>query len=664
MSIQKRLVLLFSILLIVTMGVAGATSYFETKNLVSSRLMDNELPASVTSIRNDIEKKLNVYLTASLDVADNTYVRDWFANGEDPAGLDGWKAFATRVQKRLGVYGISFVSNVTRRYYDQNGFNETATNAIKFWFDGFLKRDVPYEIVLDKNEGTGNKWKLFTDVRIDMGGKLAAVGLGVDAEGLAADIAKIKVGETGFAYLVTADGDIKLHPNASLMGKANITKMPGISDVAATLLRKDGDARAQGVNIERFKGPNGEMIVGSAWLPSIHYFVVVEVPAKEVFGKITEALMEIGLISLIVLGVAIVVVLLIARQISQPITVITGAVQHMSEGNTDVTVPAQDRTDEVGAIARAVEAFRNVIIQQIRDEAAQKERERQEDEAERRRLLHGMADDLESRVGNVVEAVTVAASELNGSATTMATVSEETQTQATAVAAASEEASTNVQTVASATVELTSSSSEIGRQITVSADVAKDAVGKAQESQQRVQHLIEAADRIGQVVDLITDIAEQTNLLALNATIEAARAGEAGKGFAVVAGEVKNLANQTAKATEEIRAQVVGIQSSTQEAATAIQDVGATIRQIDEIASSVAAAVEEQNAATAEIARNVEQASAGTMEISASIIEVTTGSTEVGRIAGAVLEASERLRGNISDMKAEVDKFLSQVRNG
>ena len=246
----------------------------------------------------------------------------------------------------------------------------------------------------------------------------------------------------------------------------------------------------------------------------------------------------------------------------------------------------------------------------------------------------------------------------------MLSIAEQTNAQSTAVAVAAGQASTNVQAVASAAEELSGSIAEIGRQVAQSSEIASRAVKDAESTNDKIQGLAEAARKIGEVVELITDIADQTNLLALNATIEAARAGDAGKGFAVVASEVKNLASQTAKATEEIGGQIGGIQTATRQSVEAIRHIGKTIVKTNEVAVAIAAAVEEQGAATREIARNVEQAAMGTQEVTANIAVVTQASGEAGQAANQMLEVSSEMARQSETLKNKVEKFLAQVRSG
>jgi len=352
---------------------------------------------------------------------------------------------------------------------------------------------------------------------------------------------------------------------------------------------------------------------------------------------------------------------LIASGITRGVSAMTQAMTSLASGNTEVEIPARENRDEIGKMAGAVQVFKDNAIEKNRLEAEQVERERRMAE-EKQAAMHKMAAEFEASVGQVVSQVSSAATQMESSSAAMSATAEETTRQAAAVAAASEQASANVQTVASAAEELSGSIAEISRQVTQASEIASRAVKEAEQTNVKVQGLASAANKIGEVVSLITDIAEQTNLLALNATIEAARAGDAGKGFAVVASEVKNLANQTAKATDEIGAQITGIQSATQEAVSAIESITKTISQINEVNSGVASAVEEQGAATQEIARNVEQAATGTQEVSSNIGGVSQAASETGAAAEQIKGAAAELSQQSEHLRVEVDKFLTEVR--
>jgi len=382
---------------------------------------------------------------------------------------------------------------------------------------------------------------------------------------------------------------------------------------------------------------------------------------KETVAGIKSAEFAMLITSIVGIMIGIVIGWFIGNGISKPVISMTGAMSVLAEGNLDAEIPAQGRTDEIGKMAAAVQIFKDNAIRVKRLEEEAKDQERKAAE-ETTRLMNQLADDFQASVGGVVETVSSASTELQASAQSMTVISEETSSRATTVAAASEEASTNVQTVASAAEELSSSISEINRQVQQSTKTAGAAVEAAGKADAMVQDLAVSAQKISEVVELITDIADQTNLLALNATIEAARAGEAGKGFAVVAGEVKNLANQTARATQEIGGQISGIQAATEGSVRAIHDITRTIGEINEIASSIAAAVEEQGAATQEIAHNVEQAAAGTGEVSSNIQDVTQAATEAGSTSSQVLSAANELSEQSELLKMEMDKFMYQVR--
>jgi methyl-accepting chemotaxis protein len=386
--------------------------------------------------------------------------------------------------------------------------------------------------------------------------------------------------------------------------------------------------------------------------------------ADEAGKTATETYNSAFMFVMITLGLALTIgaglAIYLVRDVSRGIASIVTPMQALGRGDLATVVPHQGEKNEIGSIADTLEVFKQALIaKKAADEAAAQDANAK---IERGHRVDGITRDFESMIGEIVETVSSASTELEASATTLSATAERSEKLTTMVSAASEEASTNVQSVASATEEMTSSVNEISRRVQESASIASQAVDQARKTNDRVGELAKAAARIGDVVELINTIAGQTNLLALNATIEAARAGDAGRGFAVVASEVKALAEQTAKATGEISQQIAGIQSATGDSVAAIKEIGDTIGRMSEISSTIASAVEEQGAATQEISRNVQQAARGTQQVSSNISDVQRGASETGTASSQVLSAAQSLSRDSTRLKSEVSKFLTTVR--
>lgn len=476
--------------------------------------------------------------------------------------------------------------------------------------------------------------------------------------------------------------------NFDVIGKFNLAKA-GVTAAQRAIKGEHGSIVSTHARKKIVQASGYAHSAGAYDYPGLGWSVLVRIPEAEAFA-LWDNLNFVMLLALVLCTLAIIGAGFAGGTLAaKPIRALTDTMMKLANSQPVDHIPASNRSDEIGDMARAVVVWqeneaRNAALveeQKLAEEKAREE-ERQRDqaakEAERAEIekrereaaeRQQRADRMEeiitafdTEIGTVVTTLNSATTEMEASAASMSSIAEQASRQATTVAAASEEASTNVQTVASAAEELSASVDEINRQVIQSNKIAQEAVEEAQQTNEKVEGLAEAAQKIGDVVDLINDIASQTNLLALNATIEAARAGEAGKGFAVVASEVKSLATQTSKATEEIGSQITAIQAATGEAVQAIQGIGSTIGEIGSIATSVATAVEQQGSATREIAGSVQQAAQGTQEVSSNITQVTEAASESQSASGQMLDSVKELSQQSEVLRQQVDKFFEQIR--
>ena len=377
-------------------------------------------------------------------------------------------------------------------------------------------------------------------------------------------------------------------------------------------------------------------------------------------AAIQSLIMQFGLLAIAIFFGGV-MMLVVSHRVTGPLAKIQSVMLRLSQGDMSAAVSFAGRKDEIGALAETTDLFRNSLTEAARLRGEQDEAERRAN-AQRKAETQQLANEFEKAIGGIVETVSSAAHQLESAAGKLTQTADTTQQLTSVVASASEEASSNVQSVASAAEEMSASVAEISRQVHESSKIADEAVAQARKTDARIVELSGSASRIGDVVKLITEIAAQTNLLALNATIEAARAGEAGKGFAIVAQEVKALANQTAKATEEISTQISAMQTATQDSVTAIKEIGVTIGRISEIAGAIAAAVEEQGAATQEISRNVQEAARGTTQVANNIADVNRGAGDTGAASSQVLGSAKSLATESAQLKAQVAGFVDRVR--
>jgi methyl-accepting chemotaxis protein len=473
-----------------------------------------------------------------------------------------------------------------------------------------------------------------------------------------------RFGKDDYLYAFNAQGVLQVNPNPKVEG-TNLYDTPDPDGVY--FIRDQIVLAANGGGVMRYRfarAGGGDPVPKMSYVTDFKpygWIIGAGIYIDDVYTIFWAQALQVGML----VGLALLLMggmfFLLGRSIVNPINAMTAAMREIAGGETSTAIPAQERRDEVGAMAQSVQVFKDNMIEATRLRGEQDVLKARAD-AERKLLLRRMADDFESGVRTSLDTLAGAATEMQATSKSMSATAGEASHQATTVAVVAEQASANVQTVAAATEELSSSVSEIGRQVTESTQIAGQAVAEANRTNVTVQGLSAAAQKIGDVVKLISDIASQTNLLALNATIEAARAGEAGRGFAVVANEVKSLASQTAKATDEISAQVSAMQGATADAVQAIESIGRTIGAINEIAAAISAAVEQQGAATREIARSVQEAAQGTGHVSNNISGVNQSADKTGVAANKVLFSAGQLSGQAATLRADVDRFVANIR--
>lgn len=464
----------------------------------------------------------------------------------------------------------------------------------------------------------------------------------------------VGMGESGETYLVGRD--LLMRSDSRFSEESTILKNKVDTETVRAALAGETGRKI----VPDYRGIPVVSVYRPLDFEGVRWAIMAEIDEAEMQGPVVSMrnVMAVTAIALTLLMCLIGYV--VARNVIRPIGQMTAMMGELAHGNLKVDVPGTGRADEIGEMAEAVSVFKSSMLRN-EEMRAEQEQQRQQRE-ERAKQIESLTAEFDQQVSLMLETVSGASTELESASQSMATIADQTLSQAGSVAAASEQASVNVQTVAAATEQLTASIGVIGQRVSESASIATEATEQAEQTSRAVVGLDEAAQKIGQVIQLIDDIAEQTNLLALNATIEAARAGEAGKGFAVVASEVKALAEQTGKATDEISSQIAQMQSETTRTVDAIHAIRSTIERVSDIGAEIAASVEEQNAATMEISSNVQQAAAGTQEVNENISTVNDGAQQTGTAATQVLGTARDVSQQSTNLSTTVQTFLTAVR--
>jgi methyl-accepting chemotaxis protein len=647
-SIAARLILAISLTVAAACGILGTFSIIQQRSLTQLAL-DQQLKLQYDSVIAAIDYEGRAALAVSAVVASLPPVKDAIVKG-DRDSLIGLLGGAQMALKAQGMPLMNFAlppATYFLRVQDPktHGDDASARRTTVVEANRTGKPIVGVEMGHDS-------LSIFAMTPIVRDGKsLAVAENGIPFGREFVDRAKLRLGV-----------DLAVH---AFDGKA-FKKLSSTFGDTVVATQDELKSAFEGAPLQRDAVVNGHP--AAVYLGQIRNYAGQPVAVLEVIKDTTEyeaaaASSQRNLIfgAIAILAGAALLAFLLGRGMSRPLTAITAVMNRLSSGDTDVAIPGGDRKDELGTMAMAVDVFRRNMIEAGSLREAQEAAKRHA-EIEKKALQRQMADRFEADVKSVVGAVAKATQDMQRVAGEITSSVNGTSERAAAAAAASEEASASVSTVAAATEELASSVAEIGRQVTHSSNVANDAVLKAGQTTEMVAGLTAAGEKIGDVLRLIGAIASQTNLLALNATIEAARAGEAGRGFAVVASEVKELASQTAKATEEIAGQVTEIQSATGSCVIAIGGISDTIREISSIATTIAAAVEEQDSATREIARSVQQAAAGTSEVSVNVAGASHAAGQSRALADNVMVASGQLSQHAAALFESVDTFLAGLR--
>ena len=554
-SVRRKILVSVIAVQLASLLAVGLLSGYLFRNSAIDRLERNELVATVNAVRNDIDKTISVAIAQTRQLAVNTFLLDWMAAGEPAAGVPAWQRFAQALRAESRASQVAWISERTGNYYDDSKglARRIDPGPSDNWFRGFLGSGMPFNLNLGSEASTGKNTLYVNALAKDAQGQRAVVSIGLDVTEMAERIRSIKVGEAGQVFVVSEQGQIQLHRDPALVkvdNKVELKNLPGMATVAATLLNKGA------YNLAHYAGPQGEMIVASSYLPSTGWFVVVEIPQAEISAHVAAKLRWLVVLDIVVLAVAILMTVVVARSITGPLGKLSEAMRALTTGHGDLTIRlAVESEDETGRIARSF----NLFMEQ----------------------LHGMF----VRVRDQSERLNLSVAELGDLANQLAQVSSANTDLAEATAATIEEITVSVSHIADNTqgaAQVVSEAGDLSQQSSTSVGRVSQEIGavaQAMDSLSEVMRELETrSGQVGSIASVIKEIADQTNLLALNAAIEAARAGEQGRGFAVVADEVRKLAERTSSATVEIEQMVSAMRAASESAMGRVAQTHVTVK--------------------------------------------------------------------------------------
>ncbi|MCP4162739.1 MAG: methyl-accepting chemotaxis protein [Deltaproteobacteria bacterium] len=633
MKLRTRLTLTFSLCILAVTIIMGSISYFKARKALLDQTIKSELPGQMNYISSEIEGLIQGVMRQVRTLASDEFVLD-FAKRDFPAEMEPLLVkHLLGIKKHSDFSIVSWVDGKTAKYWNQDGFLRVLNSEQDGWFFKYRKSPDPYNVSVFYNK-QDKKTDLFVNFK-QMNGRGMA-GMAMPLNEMVSFLKNFRIGKTGIVYLVDDKGKVKIHSKETFLEKETVKSLYG-QEKSGQLLKK---GKINFITTDTH-------IIGSKFLKSMNWYLISEIPKKEVFASVNEMSRSIIIVGIGLLIISGLIAFWLSFIIVQQLNAVSANLKEIGEGQGDLTKRLEVKSkDEIGILSKWFNLFVGKLQEIIGD-------------------IVGNADTLShssSRLFSISNKMSQSSEEMTSKSNSVSNAAAEMSANISSVATAAEESSTNINMVAVAAEEMTTTIGEIGQHTDKTRQTSNQTVVRTNKASESISHLSRSAQEIWVVVETITEISEQTNLLALNATIEAARAGEAGKGFAVVAGEIKGLAQQTAEATLEIKTKIENIQESTQTTVSEIEGITEAITDVNDMIDNVAASVEEQTVTAKEIASNVSQAALGIQEVTDNVNHSSGFARQIAQDISDVNNASADISSNCSQIKASSDE-LSKLSN-